>query len=217
MAHCNSCAAPLPADTNRCTYCNVRNDVDLQSKGKYTVKTRHSDRICPHCEIPLQTIKLNANTPLYLERCKTCFGVFFDPEEIEIFLESSVSNVFETNLKLIKNINKDRYKKKQAVKYIKCPICRILMNRVNFAHRSGVVIDRCKKHGIWLDSGEITHLLEWKKAGGELLHSKNQEKARKKTSKPTISYDRSSYPQHTNHQETELFDSISKLVFGLFS
>jgi Zn-finger nucleic acid-binding protein len=40
------------------------------------------------------------------------------------------------------------------------------MSRVNFGYRSGVVIDRCTNHGIWLDSGEITHLMEWKKAGG---------------------------------------------------
>jgi len=43
---------------------------------------------------------------------------------------------------------------------------------VCFAYRSGVVVDHCKDHGIWLDSGEITHLMEWKKAGGQLLHER---------------------------------------------
>ncbi len=218
MAQCKNCAAPLPADTNRCTYCNVRNDVDLH-KSKYSIKTKHSDRICPHCETPLQTIKIAGTPSLYIEHCKSCFGIFFDPGEINIFLESSVSQVFDINLQLIKNINKDRYKKKQAVKYIKCPICQVLMNRVNFAHRSGVVIDQCKKHGIWLDSGEITHLLEWKKAGGGLLHSKNQKEEKKKPSKAKISYDHSShshYSPHTTGFEDELFGSVSSLIFKLF-
>jgi Zn-finger nucleic acid-binding protein len=43
------------------------------------------------------------------------------------------------------------------------------MNRVNFGVRSGVVIDKCV-HGIWLDSGELRKLLEWRKAGGQLYH-----------------------------------------------
>ncbi len=41
------------------------------------------------------------------------------------------------------------------------------MNRVNFAYRSGVVVDKCRDHGLWLKSGELIHLLEWKKAGGQ--------------------------------------------------
>ena len=53
------------------------------------------------------------------------------------------------------------------------------MNRVNFGHRSGVVVDRCKAHGIWLDNGEITHLMEWKKAGGQLLQAQLIQKKKK--------------------------------------
>ena len=223
MARCKSCSAPLPANINRCTYCNVRNDVDLHGKHKYSISTKHSDRICPHCDKPLQTVKLELNGAFYIERCKTCFGLFFDPGEIETLLESSVSNVFDINLKLIKNINRDRYKKDQKVKYVKCPVCRILMNRVNFGQRSGVIIDQCREHGIWVDSGEITHLMEWKKAGGELLDE--QEKARpkknKRTSKSYIDaiepHDLSSYQHKSNSLETDLLDSVSSLVFKLFS
>jgi Zn-finger nucleic acid-binding protein len=36
-------------------------------------------------------------------------------------------------------------------------------------------VDQCIIHGIWLDSGELTHLLEWKKAGGQLLHQQHAE------------------------------------------
>jgi Zn-finger nucleic acid-binding protein len=48
------------------------------------------------------------------------------------------------------------------------------MSRHVFGYRSGVVIDQCKGHGVWLDSGEVTHLLEWKKAGGQLLQDKHK-------------------------------------------
>lgn len=38
-------------------------------------------------------------------------------------------------------------------------------------------MDRCRHHGVWLDGGELRRLLEWKKAGGQLLHEQlNQKK-----------------------------------------
>lgn len=218
MARCSSCSAPLPANVNRCTYCNVRNDVDLHGKHKYSVETKNSDRICPHCDKPLQTVKLNLNEPFYIERCKTCFGLFFDPGEIETLLASSVSHVFDINLNLIKNINKDRYNKNQQVKYVKCPVCRILMNRVNFGRRSGVIVDQCKKHGIWIDSGEITHLMEWKKAGGGLLHAQQAEKTRpkKKTYEPGTAHKHPSFEQQPKSLETDLLDTLSSVISRLF-
>jgi Zn-finger nucleic acid-binding protein len=166
----------------------------------------------------MQTIKLKLTKPFYIERCKTCFGLFFDPGEIETLLDSSVSNVFDINFKLIKNINKDRYQQKKQFMYIKCPICRVLMNRVNFAHRSGVVVDQCKEHGIWLDSGEITHLMEWKKAGGELLHAKNKQQEKIKKPKPHSNpdYDLPVHRQQTQTFEADLLESVSSLVFKLF-
>jgi Zn-finger nucleic acid-binding protein len=179
MARCTSCSAPLPANTNRCLYCNTRSDVDLHAKHPYRVEKSSTHRVCPDCDKPLQTIRLKMPEPLFIERCHTCFGLFFDRGEIETVLQNSVSNVFDINREHIDNINKDRYRKPQKVRYVKCPECRRHMNRVNFGKRSGVVVDQCIIHGIWLDSGELTHLLEWKKAGGQLLqqeHAADMEK-----------------------------------------
>lgn len=175
MARCTSCSAPLLANTNRCLYCNSRSDVDLHAKHPYRVEKSVTHRICPNCEKPLQTIRLKMAEPLYIERCHACFGLFFDKGEIEMVLQNSVSNVFDINRQHIDNINKDRYPKQQKIRYVKCPECRRHMNRVNFGNRSGVVVDQCIVHGIWLDSGELTHLLEWKKAGGQLLHQQHAE------------------------------------------
>jgi len=49
------------------------------------------------------------------------------------------------------------------------------MNRINFGTKSGVIVDRCKEHGVWLDGGELRHLFEWMKAGGKLLQQERQE------------------------------------------
>lgn len=219
MATCNTCSAPLLANVNRCQYCNTHNDLDLQGKHKYSVTAKESERICPHCDTPLQTIKLQMQSNFQIERCKTCFGLFFDPGEIETLLEHSVKNVTDINLKLIKNINKARYQGHRGVKYVKCPCCRILMNRLNFGHRSGVILDRCSKHGIWVDSGEITHLMEWKKAGGELLNAQNQEQAKQKIKmpRPSNSYHEESNFLTTSMADPDLIKDISSLIFRLFS
>ena len=216
MAKCKSCSAPLPANINRCVYCNVRNDIDLHGRHSYTIKTKHFNRICPNCDKVLQTIDLNAKIPIQIERCKTCFGLFFDPGEVEELLESSVSNVFDPNFKLIQNINKDRYPNNKKIKYVKCPVCRVLMNRVNYAYRSGVVIDQCIKHGVWVNSGGIAHLLEWKKAGGELLHAQYNEKMSKKKKthhNSPLGYDISQYHRQSKVQDADLVETVFALIF----
>lgn len=220
MARCTSCSAPLPANQNRCLYCGIRNDVDLTGKQTFDVSSQLSSRICPHCEIEMQTVSLNKTHAIALERCNQCFGLFFDPGELESYLEKSVSGVFDINLEHIKHINQDRYRTSQQVKYIKCPVCENFMNRVNFAHRSGVVIDRCKAHGIWLDNGELTHLLEWKKAGGQLLHERQVKKSQQQaTLKPTAVRRRPDFDSDSLRYgglEDDLFTSISDVIFKLF-
>ncbi len=67
--------------------------------------------------------------------------------------------------------------------YIKCPVCQKMMNRVKFGTRSGVVIDRCKADGVWLDSGELKHLFEWSKAGGQILDKDRREEEKKRKEK----------------------------------
>ena len=174
MAGCNHCGAPLAANTNLCNYCGTRNDVDLHAKFPYSIEPEQSQRTCPACTIPLQTIRLLANENLYIERCEQCYGMFFDRNELEYVLHHGVSHVHDINRQHIDNINQDRYRKPAKVEYLKCPECGELMNRNNFGHRSGVVIDRCALHGVWLENGELIHLLEWKKAGGQLLHEQTR-------------------------------------------
>ena len=168
MAKCASCSAPLVANTQICRYCGVRNDIDLQGKHNYVVIEKTSERWCPQCQIPLQTISLALSQPLVIDRCEGCFGLFFDLGEIETLLENATAPVRAINLDLIDNINQERFRSNQPFKYLKCPVCEDMMNRSAFGHKSGVIVDRCNSHGIWLDGGEISHLLEWKQAGGQL-------------------------------------------------
>jgi len=174
MAKCSFCSAPLAANTNKCSYCGARNDVDLNNKHTYSIVRKETGLLCPNCEDSLQTIDLNLDGAFLIERCSTCFGLFINPEKIETLLEKSVPPVFDVNLQQLDAINQERFPADKEVKYLKCPVCQTFMSRNVFAYRSGVIVDRCKNHGIWLDSGEITHLMEWKKTGGQLLHEQQK-------------------------------------------
>jgi Zn-finger nucleic acid-binding protein len=179
VANCSNCSAPLPPNSIICEYCGSRNDVDLKGINYYTTNETESERICPRCNIALRTIDLKIDGRFLIERCDECLGLFFDPGELEALLEATVSNVFTINRSQLDNINAAMRSNDYGVSYIKCPVCSKLMNRVNFGTKSGVIVDRCKDHGVWLDGGELRHLFEWMKAGGKLLQQERQEQLKK--------------------------------------
>jgi len=175
MAKCKSCSAPLPPNAILCEYCGTRNDTDLTGIHTYTTHELESTRICPKCQIAMKTIDLKLNGKFYIERCDQCMGLFFDPGELEVLLKASVKNVFHINRQKLDQINATMARQDQCVSYVKCPECHKVMNRVNFGSRSGVILDRCTEHGVWLDGGELRHLFEWMKAGGEILDQEVRE------------------------------------------
>ena len=171
--NCVNCGAPLPARSTICAHCGSRNEVDLRGIHRYTVETPESTRTCPRCDIPLATINVGHGQTFLIEQCASCSGLFFDPGEVEALLEDSVSHVYDFDLVLLETLSRETYRPDPVV-YLKCPVCRTLMNRQNFGERSGVVVDRCKPHGVWLDSGEFRRLAEWMKAGGQILADRRQ-------------------------------------------
>lgn len=50
--------------------------------------------------------------------------------------------------------------------YVKCPECETIMNRTNFAKRSGILIDTCRGHGTWFDADELPRIVEFVMNGG---------------------------------------------------
>jgi len=174
MANCKNCGAPLPPRSHICGYCHTPNDLDLRGIHKHTVEKPESERICPRCNKPLQTIDLKLEGKFLIEKCSGCFGLFFDPGELEALLDKSVSNVFDINHTQMKQLRNQPRHDDYPVRYIKCPVCGKLMNRINFGSQSGVVVDKCKQDGVWLDGGELKQLMGWMKAGGQLMHHKSR-------------------------------------------
>ncbi len=174
MANCINCGAPLVGNLLVCDYCKTRQDVDLAIINRYTVEKPGSERICPRCHLPLQVIDLRLGGKFYIERCPHCLGLFFDPGELEALLDKAVSHVYEIDRQRLDEIQQVKRRSEYPVSYIDCPVCKKLMNRVNLGSRSGVIADKCREHGLWLDGGELRQILEWVKAGGDLLHKQKQ-------------------------------------------
>ena len=42
-----------------------------------------------------------------------------------------------------------------------------LMSIVNYKNCSGVILDVCEEHGIWLDGGELRQIMDWYEVGGD--------------------------------------------------
>ena len=61
------------------------------------------------------------------------------------------------------------------VRYVPCPQCGQLMNRINFARCSGVIVDVCRGHGTWFDRDELRGIVEFIRGGGlELSRQKDK-------------------------------------------
>ncbi|MCX6554408.1 MAG: zf-TFIIB domain-containing protein [Candidatus Aminicenantes bacterium] len=174
MANCSNCGAPLSGSLLICQYCKTRQDVDLAMIHRFTIEKPDSERICPRCHIPLQTIDLHLGKKFYIERCVRCLGLFFDPGELEALLDTAVTHVYETDRQRLDELQNVKRSSEYPLGYIDCPVCKKLMNRINFGSRSGVIADKCRDHGLWLDGGELRQVLEWVKAGGDLYHKQKE-------------------------------------------
>jgi Zn-finger nucleic acid-binding protein len=194
---CVNCGAPLPPKSNVCKYCKTLNDTDLRSLKGSKSKGGTVDRRCPRCRIAMQSVRLGLATPIHIERCTKCHGIFFDPGELEEVLDASVKKVYEVDLERIDTMLREETPQDdfKAVTYVPCPDCDQFMHRKSYGARSGVIVDRCREHGAWLDGGELTRLLEWSKAGGR-KHDRQEtvrreaDQARAEKSKELFRYSR---------------------------
>lgn len=64
-----------------------------------------------------------------------------------------------------------------AVRYRRCPTCDAMMNRVNFARISGIIVDVCKEHGTWFDALELPAVLDFVRQGGLDMARKRETQA----------------------------------------
>jgi Zn-finger nucleic acid-binding protein len=115
---------------------------------------------CPRCRVNMESIVIgNTN----LRECPTCEGIWADTDSLQRICadreqQAAVLGVARTLPTEPNSLEK--------VRYVPCPVCNKLMNRVAFAHCSRVVVDVCKTHGTWFDKDELRRIVEFIRAGG---------------------------------------------------
>lgn len=175
--NCSNCGAPLPPTSNICQHCNTLNDTDLRAIDRRASDSETSQRICPRCSDNLVTMNIGGQQTLSIDRCPQCLGIFFDRGELETVMDDSVTRVYEIDHQRLHELSENERQVSdfdKSVRYVRCPACQTMMNRHVFGTRSGVIVDRCRAHGVWLDAGELGQLLRWMKAGGQLYHEKRK-------------------------------------------
>jgi Zn-finger nucleic acid-binding protein len=167
---CASCSAPLPAQGVVCAYCGSRVDVDLHGWSHLQPSGLSDQLHCPDGHGALETLELpGVDSTIELGRCPTCLGLFLPLGSLEQLLDQAVAPVWSVDRQLLHSLAERPRADSGPVRYRPCPSCGDLMNRSLHGKRSGVVVDRCRDHGLWLDAGELRQLLEWARAGGALL------------------------------------------------
>lgn len=184
VLHCPACGAPVERNEDQCEYCNAHLDFSLKGKtvncphcfakiaaesrfcmhcAKPVPETREQgtllpDRVCPRCETAMQASKIGEFSVV---SCPQCTGFFVPSEIFEMMQDNSKRVIFSNS-----GLHRDALDLKSEVRYVRCPVCRKMMNRVNFARISGVIVDSCREHGIWFDPGELEKIMEFIAQGG---------------------------------------------------
>jgi Zn-finger nucleic acid-binding protein len=116
---------------------------------------------CPRCREPMELLRLGETT---VRSCGACGGLWLDPQSLQQLCDTREDHAGVVSLLAARvptsTVTPD------VVRYVPCPSCKKLMNRVNFAHSSGVILDVCKADGVWLDRGELQRVIGFVEAGG---------------------------------------------------
>ncbi len=192
--NCPNCGAGVASDSTECEFCKTRLKtmacpacfglmfVGTQFCGNCGEKmvlasVRDADDLgnCPRCRIRLELLQIGQTD---LRECHKCDGLWADIESFENICAKREEQSAVLGFIGERTRNAERL---STISYVPCPDCHELMNRSNFAHASGVIIDVCKKHGVWFDADELPKIIEFIQKGGmeiarrrELLEIKDQ-------------------------------------------
>lgn len=177
--NCPMCGASARSDANRCEHCGSRlatvsctSCFNVMFKGqkfcpdcgasarRAEISTSQKHH-CPRCRHSLHIVEVGG-TPLL--ECSRCDGLWIDnPIFEDICRQREQQAVYMSHPSLQDPVSSSRL---DPVRYLKCPTCATLMNRVNFAGCSGVIVDICKPHGTWFDHAELRRIIEFIRNGG---------------------------------------------------
>lgn len=176
---CPNCGAAVSSDATQCEHCGTRlatvacpscfgmmfaGEKFCPHCGAQASRTEVPDvatELCPRCAVNMTAVTIGK---VSLRECPKCEGIWADAASLQQICadreeQAAVLGVPAPAAALdSQNI--------EVVRYLPCPVCHALMNRVNFAHCSHVIVDVCNRHGTWFDRDELRRIVEFIRAGG---------------------------------------------------
>ena len=149
---CPTCFARARLDARYCMECGT----GIEPQALAAVP---AELACPRCEGELRSRALDRAAVV---ECTQCGGLWLEPRTFDALC-------LRAERQLEAEVPADRPRgpaPADVARYIPCLRCGDMMTRKNYAGRSGVVIDVCRDHGVWLDHGEVERVVAWLRAGG---------------------------------------------------
>jgi Zn-finger nucleic acid-binding protein len=189
--NCPMCGAAASTDATRCLFCDARLATHACPScfGMMFLGNKHCPRCgasasrsevadtqprrCPRCRVELAPVAVGAAS---LRECERCGGLWVDVQTFEqICADREQQSTVLGGAASVAPARAKGQGEPDKVRYVPCPECSRLMNRVNFAQCSGVVVDICKGHGTWFDRDELAEIVSFIRAGG-LEAARNRER-----------------------------------------
>ena len=184
--NCHGCGAAVSSEAPNCEHCGARlasiacpacfammfqGSKFCPHCGSPAVQweSDRTDWPCPSCRLPMLRGKLGE---VSLQECEKCYGLWLGTAAFEQICRNAEHEAGA----LGSAQPAGGPAALSPVRYVRCPQCSELMNRLNFAHCSGVIVDVCRAHGTWFDTDELHRIVQFIRAGG-LDRSRAKEKA----------------------------------------
>ena len=127
---------------------------------------------CPRCKTKMSSITLGTTA---MRECDSCAGLWVEVGAFEKICADREQQSALLGAASPAPAHQLPSGDPNKIRYVPCPQCGQLMNRINFARCSGVIVDICKGHGTWFDRDELSGIVQFIRGGG-LEVSRQKEK-----------------------------------------
>ena len=163
---CPSCFHAVAIGMRHCQHCGAEVSAP-QSVREIEIK-------CLRCDSVLQAHSVGKHS---IPVCPQCGGIWLDKgifHDICTQVEVQQALLDFGSMETVPSSGGISSPEQSGRTYIPCPECGKFMARKSFARSSGVVLDWCRHHGVWLDHQELHHIAEFIRKDGMRKHNERE-------------------------------------------
>ncbi len=152
---CRTCGGDVGERDRRCPRCgmtHIRTQTSAESAAAAAALRRAVAR-CPRCQAAMSVVTIEDDA---IDVCSGCGGTWYDSGEFEAHIERMQRR---GPVPAASSANTPRAE--ERIVYLDCPRCGEKMHRKAFDKTSGVIVDVCADHGVFLDPGELGAILRY--------------------------------------------------------